>query len=74
MFSLRTSSVIDMAPPSGLITELCLSSVQVISGRGRPKTVQLRGTRSVWLTIIETGLTVTEGGSERERERENTRP
>ena len=62
-------SVWDMEnlPPLATTEEL-RSSVQVMVGGGRANTLQVMLTVSVMLTTWLSGLTVTEGGSERMRE------
>ena len=62
-------SVWDMEnlPPLATTEEL-RSSVQVMAGGGRANTLQVMLTVSVMLTTWLSGLTVTEGGSERMRE------
>ena len=58
---------IENLPPLATTEEL-RSSVQVMVGGGRANTLQVMLTVSVMLTTWLSGLTVTEGGSERMRE------
>ncbi len=59
----RLFSVIDMSPSIGVIIASSLVSVHVIIGRGNANIVHVNGTMSVWLTVIDNGVTCNDGGS-----------